>query len=174
MPSCASDRRRSWSVTTGVLTAVTLVYSAWHDCGGGRTANPRPRPRPRLRYPAPAPWQTHRTVGCQVPGGADKCAPGQGRLCPASSGIDHRPCSRPLWLSTTGLAWGGGVGGAMRVGGGGGKDGGCAGAGRRCDGPPPCVLVAVQRFLRRLRGSFIGNDGRQTNDNQKLTKGGFQ
>ncbi len=40
--------------------------------------------------------------------------------------------------------------------------------------PPPRVLVAVRRFLRRGRGSYIGNDGRRTNDNQKLTKGAFR
>jgi hypothetical protein len=38
----------------------------------------------------------------------------------------------------------------------------------------PRVLVAVRQFLRRGRGSYIGNDRRQTNNNQKLTKGGFR
>jgi hypothetical protein len=37
----------------------------------------------------------------------------------------------------------------------------------------PCILVVVRRFLQRRHGSFIGIDGRQTNNNQNLTKGGF-
>ncbi len=37
-------------------------------------------------------------------------------------------------------------------------------------GAQTCACV---RFLRRGRGSYIGNNGRQTNDNQKLTKGDF-
>jgi hypothetical protein len=39
---------------------------------------------------------------------------------------------------------------------------------------PPHVLVAVRQFFRRGCGSYSRNDRRQTNDNQKLTKGGFQ
>ncbi len=82
LPSHASDRRRSWSVTPGVRPAGMLAYSARHDGGGGRAANPRPQPCPRLRCPAPPPWRPHRTVGCQVPGGAGKRAPGRGRRRP--------------------------------------------------------------------------------------------
>ncbi len=136
--------------------------------------NPCPRPRPRLRCPAPPLWRPHRTVGRQVPGGAGERAPGRGRLCPASGGVDHRPRSRPPWLSTTGIAVGGGEGGATPGGGGGGEGGGRLGVGRRRDAVPPRVLVVVRRFLRRGRGSYIENGGRQTSDNQKLTKGGFR
>jgi hypothetical protein len=82
LPSHASDRRRSWSVTPGVLPAVTLAYSARHDGGGDCAANPRPRPRPRLSCPAPPPWRPHCTVGRQVPGGAGERAPGRGRRRP--------------------------------------------------------------------------------------------
>jgi hypothetical protein len=62
----------------------------------------------------------------------------------------------------------------MPGGGGGGKGGGRPGVGRRCDAVPPRVLVVVRRFLRRGQGSYIGNHGRQTSNNQKLMKGGFQ
>ncbi len=82
LPSHASDQRRSWSVTPGVRPAVTLAYSARHNGGGGRAANPPPRPRPQLHCPAPPPWQPHRTVGRQIPGGAGEHAPGRGRRRP--------------------------------------------------------------------------------------------
>jgi hypothetical protein len=133
--------------------------------------NPRPRPCPQLRCPAPPPSRSHRTVGRKVPAGAGKRAPGWGRLRPASGGVDHRPCSRPPWLSTTGTALGGGEGGAAPGGGGG---CGCAGGGEASRCAPPRVHIALRRFLRRGHRSFIGNDGRQTIDNQKLTKGGFR
>jgi hypothetical protein len=45
--------------------------------------------------------------------------------------------------------------------------------GRHRDAATPRVLIAVRQLLRRGHGSYIGNDGGQTNDNQKLTKGGF-
>ncbi len=109
-----------------------------------------------------------------TPPDRDDGAPRWERLCSASSGIDHRPCSRPPWLSMTGIAWGGGVGGATPGGGGGHEGGGRAGMGRRCNAAHPHVLVAVQRFWQRRHGSFVGNNGQQTNDNQNLTKGGFQ
>ncbi len=137
MPSYASDRRRSWSVTSGVRPAVTLAYSARHDVGGGRAANPRPRPRPRLRCLAPPPWRPHRTVGRQIPGGAGERAPGWGRLRPASGGVDHRPCSRPPWLGMNGIVRGGGEGGATPGGGGGCGGGGRAGGGGVAMRPPP-------------------------------------
>jgi hypothetical protein len=82
LPSDASDRRRSWSMTPGVRPAVTLVYSARHDGGGGRTANPHPRPHPRLHCQMPPPWQLHCMVGHQVPGGEGKRAPGWGQRRP--------------------------------------------------------------------------------------------
>jgi hypothetical protein len=143
--------------------------------------NPRPRPRPQ-----PAAWRRppgnltarwadrSRAAPASVPPDGDDGTPGWGRLCPASGSIDHRPRSRPPWLSMTGIARGGGEGGATRGGGGGGKGGGCPGLGRRRDAVPPHVLVAMHGFLRKGRGSYIGNNGRQTYDNQKLTKGGFQ
>ncbi len=81
-PSHAFDWRRSWSVTPGVRPAVTLVYSARHNGGSSRSANPRPCPRPQLRCPGLPPWQPHRTVGHQVLGGTGKHAPGWGRWRP--------------------------------------------------------------------------------------------
>jgi hypothetical protein len=57
---------------------------------------------------------------------------------------------------------GGGVGGGAAV--------ACGGGGFSMR-PPPCVLFAVQQFLRRGHGSFIGNNGQRTNDNQNLTNG---
>ncbi len=104
----------SWSVTPGVRPAVTLAYSARHDCGGGRVAKPASSPPPPTPLPGAASWRPQRTVGRQVPGGAGERAlgrgrrrPGRGRLCPASGSVDHRPCSRPPWLSTRGIARGG-------------------------------------------------------------------
>jgi hypothetical protein len=82
LPSHASDQHRSWSVTPGIRPAVTLAYSATHDGGGGCSVNPRPHPCPQLHCPAPSPWRSHRTVGCQVLGGAGKRAHEQGRRHP--------------------------------------------------------------------------------------------
>jgi hypothetical protein len=48
------------------------------------------------------------------------------------------------------------------------------GGGEASQCAPPRFLVAVQQFLQRGRGKYIGNNGQQTNNNQKLTKGGFQ
>ncbi len=48
------------------------------------------------------------------------------------------------------------------------------GVGRHRDAVPPRILVTVGQLLRRGQGNYIGNDGQQTSDNQKLTKGGFQ
>jgi hypothetical protein len=62
----------------------------------------------------------------------------------------------------------------MPGGGGGGEDSALAGVGRHCNVPLPNVLIGVRQFLWRGHGSYIGNDGRRTNNNQKLTKGAFQ
>jgi hypothetical protein len=158
--------------------AHVLVRDSRRPAGGdaGVFRPARLRRRPRRETPAPSPesaarrrppsdptarWAARsRAAPTSAPLDGDDGAPGRGGLCPASGGVDHRPCSRPPWLSTTGIARGGGEGGATPGGGGGGEDGGLAGVGRRCDVPPPRVLVAVRRFLRRGRGSYIGNDGR--------------
>jgi hypothetical protein len=149
-----------------------------------------PRRKTRANAPAPAPdyaagsrppgnltaqWATRSLVApVSTPPDRDDGAPGWGRLCSASSSVDHWPCSRLPWLSTTGIARGGEVGGATPGGRGGRGGDGCGGVGRRRDAAHPRVLVAVWRFLRRRCGSFIGNDGQQTNNNQNLTKGGFR
>ncbi len=146
-----------------------------------QTCAPAPAPTPNsaaLRRPHGNPaaqWAARsRAVPASTPPDGDDGTPGWGRLCPASGGIDHRPCSRPPWLGMTGIVWGGGEGGATPGGRGGCGGGGCVGGGRRCNASTPCILVAVRRFLQRGCGSYIRNNGRQTNDNQKLTKGGFQ
>jgi hypothetical protein len=144
---------------------------------------------PQTRAPAPAPdsaarccplgdptaqWATRsRAAPASTPLDRDNGAPGRGRLCLPSIDIDHQPCSRPPWLSMTGIVQGGGGGGAMPGGGGGGRGGVHVGVGRHCNAATPPVLVAVRQFLRRVHGSYIKNDGQQTNNNQKLTKGGF-
>ncbi len=146
-----------------------------------KTRAPAPAPAPNYAAGSRPPgdltaqWAARsRAAPVSTPPDRDDGALGWGRLCSASSGVDHRPCSRPPWLSTTGIARGGGVGGATPGGGGGREGSGRAGVGRRHDAAHPCILIAVQRFLRRRHGSFIGNNGRQTNDNQNLTKGGFR
>ncbi len=178
--------------------AQVLVRDSQRPAGGDAgvvcPAQWRWRPRRKTRAPAPAPapapnyasgsrppgnltaqWDARsQAAPVSTPPDRDDGVPGWGRLCSASSGVDHWPCSRPPWLSTTGIAQGGGVGGATPGGGGGCKGSGRAWVGRRHDAAHPRVLVAVRQFLRRWHGSFIGNDGRQTNDNQNLTKGGFQ
>jgi hypothetical protein len=145
--------------------------------------NPCPCPRPNPHYAAGSrppgnlttQWAARsRVAPVSTPPDRDDGAPGWGRLCSASSGVDHRPCSRLPWLSTTGIAWGGGVGGATPGGRGGREGGGHAGVGRRHDAAHPRILVVVRQFLRRRHRSFIGNNGRQTNNNQNLMKGGFQ
>jgi hypothetical protein len=159
-----------------------LAYSARHNCGGGCAAKPVPPPLPkpnsaaRLRPPSDptARWAARsRAAPASAPLDGDDGTPGWGRLCPPSGGVDHWPCSRPPRLSTTGIVRGGGEGGATPGGGGGNKDGALAGVGRRCNVPLPRILVTVQQFLQRGRGSYIGNNGRGTKNNQKLTKGAF-
>jgi hypothetical protein len=166
LQSHASDRCRSWSVTPSVRPAVTLA-STRHDGGGAalRTRVPAPAPdssarRCPLGNPT-AQWAARsRAVPVSVPPDKDDGAPGWGRLCPASRGVDHWPCSRLPWLSMTGIVRGGGERGAMPGGGGGCGGGGRTGGGRRRDAPPPRILFTVRQFFWRLRGSFIGNDGR--------------
>jgi hypothetical protein len=161
-------------VTPGVLLAVMLAYSARHNGGGGRAAKPVPPPLSPTPLPATAPLatpphggppgpgrrrQAHPQMGTTAPPDGDDGAPGWGRLCPASGSIDHQPCIRPPWLSTTGIARGGGEGGAMPGGEGGSKGGGRPGVGRHRDAVPPRILVAVRRLLWRGQGSYIGNNG---------------
>jgi hypothetical protein len=132
------------------------------DAGVFRPAQWR-RPCRETRAPAPVPnsaarryppgdptarWATRfQAAPASAPPNGDDGAPVRGRLCPASSGVDHRPRSRPMLLITTGIAQGGGEGGAMLGGDEGGKGGGRPGVGRRCNAVPPRVLVAVRRFL---------------------------
>jgi hypothetical protein len=112
--------------------------SAGCDAGVFRQARWRRRPHRKTRAPAPAPAPDsaaqHRPLGdptarwaarsraapASAPPDRDDGAPGWGRLCPASGGVDHWPCSRPPWLSMTGIVQGGGEGGATPGGGGGG------------------------------------------------------
>ncbi len=98
------------------------------DAGVFRPARWRGRQRRETRAPTPVPdsaaWRRHpgdptarwaarsRAAPASAPPDGDNGAPGRGRLCPASGGVDHRPRSRPPWLSTTGIARGGGEGGA--------------------------------------------------------------
>jgi hypothetical protein len=174
--------------------AQVLVHDSQRPAGGDagvfRPAQWRQQPRRETRAPTPVPvsaaqrrppgkptarWAAwSRAAPGSAPPNGDDGTPGQGRLCSASGGIDHRPRSRPPWLSMTGIVRGGGEGGATPGGGGGGKGGGRPRVGRRRDAFSPHVLIAVRRFLRRGQGSYIGNGGRQTSNNQKLTKGGFR
>jgi hypothetical protein len=158
LPSHASDRRRSWSVTPGVRPAVTLAYSARHDVGGGRAANPRPRPRPNSaarRHPLGDPtarWAARSWAApASAPPDGDDGAPGWGRLRPASGGVDHRPYSRPPWLSTTGIVRGR-EGGATPGGG-----GGCGGGGRAGGGG--VAMLRCGDPLRPRRGAAILAEG---------------
>jgi hypothetical protein len=73
----------------------------------------------------------------------------------------------------TGIVQGVGEGGATLGGGVGDGGGGHVGGGRHRNAVPPCILIALWQFFWRGHKSYIGNDGLQTNDNQKLTKGGF-
>ncbi len=59
LPSHASNRRMSWSVTPGVRPAVMLAYSARHDCGGSRAAKPPPPPPTPLPGAAPLATPPH-------------------------------------------------------------------------------------------------------------------
>jgi hypothetical protein len=129
------------------------------DGGIFHQARWRLRKRRKTRAPAPAinsaaqrhplanptaRWATRSWAAlASAPPDRDNSAPLQGRLCPAFGSVDHRPCSRLLWLITTKAARGGEQGGATLRGGGGGGGSGCAGEGRRCNAAPPCILVAV-------------------------------
>ncbi len=145
--------------------AQVVVRDSWHLAGGDagvfHLERWQQRPRRDICAPAPAPgsaarrcplgdptaqqWAaSSRVVPACAPPDGDNGAPGQGRLCPASGGVDHQPCSRPPRLSMTGTVRGGGEGGAMPGGGGGGRGSSCAGGERRYDAAPPHVLVAVQ------------------------------
>jgi hypothetical protein len=129
-------------------------------------ARRRPLGNPTARWAARS-----RAVPASAPPDGDDGAPRWGRLCLASGSVDHWPRSRLLWLSMAGTVQGGGEGGATPGGGVGGRGGGHTWGGRRCDAATPCILIAVRRFLQRGRGSYIGNDGRRSNDSQKLTEG---
>jgi hypothetical protein len=86
LPSHASDRRRSWSVTPGVRPAVTLAYSARHDCGGGRAAKPAPPPppppSPPTLLPGAAPLATPPHGGPPGPGRRRRARPWMGTTAP--------------------------------------------------------------------------------------------
>jgi hypothetical protein len=110
-------------------------------------------------------------AGKRAPG--DIGAPGRRRLCFISGGVNCRPCSRLPWLSTTGIVWGEGEGGATQGGMGGGKGGGRSGVGRHCDVvPPPCPchgMVNLAWGARELHQKL-----RTTNTQQsKVDKGCF-
>jgi hypothetical protein len=114
----------------------------------------RPLGNPNARWVARS-----RVAPASAPSDGDNGAPRWRRLCPASGCVDHWPCSRLPWLSTTGTTRGGGEGGAMP---GRGEWAGTAvpqGGGRRCNAALPSVLIAVRQFLRRGLGSFIRNNG---------------
>ncbi len=155
--------------------AHVLVRDSRHPAGGdaGVFRPARLRRRPRRKAPAPSPesaarrrppsdptarWAARsRAAPVSAPLDGDDGAPGRGRLCPASGGIDHWPWSRPPWLSTTGIARGGGEGGAT-PGGGGGHAGGRGGGGEALQcAPPPrprrgaAILVEGAWELHRKR-----------------------
>jgi hypothetical protein len=135
--------------------AHVLVRDSRHPAGSDASifCPARLRRWPRCKTPVPSPesaawhrppsnptarWATRsQAAPASAPLDGDDGAPGWGRLCPASGGINHWPCSRLPWLSMPGIAWGGGEGGASPGGRGGGEDGSLAGVGRRCDVPPP-------------------------------------
>ncbi len=84
LPSQASYRCRSWSVTPGVRPAVTLVYSSQNNGGSGHATKPMPLPPPPPPTPLTetAPLANSPHGGPPGPGQRGKRAPGQGRWCP--------------------------------------------------------------------------------------------
>ncbi len=136
---------------------------------------------PRTRAPTPTPDSAarHRPFGdptarwaarsrvapASAPPDGDDGAPGWRRLRSASGGVDHRPCSRPPWLSMTGIVRGGGEGGATPGGGGGCRPGAAVvrgGGGVAMQPPPrPCRSVAIlaeaegARELHRRNGLVV-------------------
>ncbi len=80
LPSHASDRRRSWSVTPGVRPAVTLAYSARHDGGAAKPAPPPPSLTP---LPGAAPLTT--------PPHGEPPGPGRRRRARPRTGTTARP-----------------------------------------------------------------------------------
>jgi hypothetical protein len=128
--------------------------------------------------PGTAPLATPPYSGPPGPGWRWQARPWTGTMVPLD-GEDFAPHLVALIISHVADRHGsaqqeqcvGGEGRATPGGGGGG--GACAGMGGIAMRPPPRVLVAVRQFLQMGCRSFIGNDRQQTNDNQKLTKGGF-
>jgi hypothetical protein len=136
--------------------AQVLVHDSWHPAGSDADvfcpAQWRRQPRRKTRalalvsnsaarHPPPgnptARWAARsRVAPASAPPDGDDGAPGRERLCPTSGGVDHRPRSRPPWLSTTGIAWGGGEGGATPEGGGDGEGGSRPEVGRRHNAVP--------------------------------------
>ncbi len=90
LPSHASDRRRSWSLSLGVRPAVTLAYSARHDGGGGRAAKPATPPPPPTPLPGAAPLADPPHVGPQGPGRRRRARPRTGTMAPPD-GEDFAP-----------------------------------------------------------------------------------
>ncbi len=82
LPSHASDRRRSWSLSSGVRPEVTLAYSARHDGGGSRAAKPAPLPKPPTPLPGAAPLADPPYVGPQGPGQSQQACPRTGTTAP--------------------------------------------------------------------------------------------
>ncbi len=82
LPSHASDRRRSWSVTPGVQLAVTLAYSARHNGGGGRATKPAPPPPPPTPLPGATPLATTPHGGPPGPGRRRQARPRIGTTAP--------------------------------------------------------------------------------------------
>jgi hypothetical protein len=143
---------------------------------------------PRTRAPAPVPdsaarrrppgdptarWAARsRAAPASAPPDGDDGAPGRGRLCPASGGVDHRPRSRPPWLSTTGIARGGGEGGATPGGWGGGEGGYRPGVGRRRDAVPPPASSSRCGILAE-RARELHRKPRTTNKRQSKVDEGW-
>jgi hypothetical protein len=90
LPSHASDRRRSWSVTPGVRPAVTLAYSARHNGGDGRAAKPASPPPPLTSLPSATPLVTPPHGGPPGPGWRRRACPWMGTTAPPD-GEDFDP-----------------------------------------------------------------------------------
>jgi hypothetical protein len=82
LPSHASDRRRSWSLSPGVWPAVTLAYSTRHNGGGGRAAKPAPPPLPPTQLPGAAPLADPPLIGLQGSGLGRRARPRTGTTAP--------------------------------------------------------------------------------------------
>jgi hypothetical protein len=185
LPSHATDRRRSWSVTAGVRPAVMQAYPSRHDGGGVRARKPVPPPPPPPPTPPPGttPPATPPRVGPPGPGRRRRVRHRTGTTAPriqrrqSSTGRPCRPVrpySRLPRCSTTGRARGGGGGGAgrrRRCGGGGARGRGWGrqsrkkGEGLRCC-PPPASLSRCGDSL----GGGTGVSSKMTDDKRMANK----